>query len=130
LIQSGCESSKIILGLPAYARHKTTPSQIKTYSELVDEWSKENSDSYGNEARFLAMKEYRGYLLESRELIQSKISMAMEKGLGGVFLWELGQDYRNDSAFQEGMVMRLIQDAVDITSSEMVDHDVKIQDEL
>jgi len=76
------------------------------------------------------MKEYRGYLLESRELIQSKISMAMEKGLGGVFLWELGQDYRNDSAFQEGMVMRLIQDAVDITSSEMVDHDVKIQDEL
>ena len=56
--------------------------------------------------------------------------MAMEKGLGGVFVWEIGQDYRNGSAFKEGMVMRIIQDAVDISSSAMVDHDVQIQDEL
>ena len=129
LIQSGCEPSKIILGLPAYARHKTNPSQIKTYSELVDEWSKENSVD-GDQTGFLALNEYRGYLLESRELIQKKVAMAMEKGLGGVFVWEIGQDYRNGSAFKEGMVMRIIQDAVDISSSAMVDHDVKIQDEL
>jgi GH18 family chitinase len=62
LVQSGCESSKIILGIPAYARHTANPSLVKTHSEIIDEWSKENEMT---KDQFLAISEYKGFLIES-----------------------------------------------------------------
>ena len=37
LTSSGCNSSKIILGLPVYGRNKKNPSSVKTYSEMIDD---------------------------------------------------------------------------------------------
>jgi hypothetical protein len=62
LVQSGYESSKIILGIPAYARHTANPSLVKTHSEIIDEWSKENEMT---KDQFLAISEYKGFLIES-----------------------------------------------------------------
>lgn len=104
LIESGCDSSKIILGLPAYGRDKRNPSHVKTYSELVDDLS---------DGDWKPGKEIKNSIFgfESRDLIFRKVGMAMEKRLGGVFLWELGQDYRSQEV-AEGLMLKYVNDSV------------------
>ena len=42
------------------------------------------------------MHSWKGYEWESPERIQAKTILAKEKGLGGIFFWELGQDKFTD----------------------------------
>jgi len=72
---------KIVLGIPGYARHKDSPSQIKTFAELMDDGLDDEMTS-----------EWKGYLFDSPALIRKKVRFVKQNDLAGVVLWELGHD--------------------------------------
>lgn len=80
-IDWGFPEEKIILGIPGYARHKDSPSQIKTVAELLDDGLKDD-----------ALEEWKGYLFDSPKLIRKKMKFVKQNNLGGAVLWELGHD--------------------------------------
>lgn len=82
----GCPAAKVFLGIPAYGKHKHNPADVKTYHEVVTMTDDDTADLH---RRY----EFDGYLLDSPAAVQAKIRLAQKKGLGGVFFWELGQDY-------------------------------------
>jgi chitinase len=95
LIQSGCPAHKISLGIPAYARNKQNPSgDVKTFAEIVDAIEKET----GLPHSFDSQDEWHGFKYDSRDNVRDKVDYAKQKGLGGVFFWELGQDRQHTSA--------------------------------
>lgn len=118
LVSSGCHPSKVVLGLPAYGRHKIDPSQVKTYSELINAYMEQSSTiSDGNDyegglhRNLQQMTEYNSYTMESRNLILEKVDkLIFDRHLSGVFLWEMGQDYRGD-AFREGLLLHHVREA-------------------
>jgi GH18 family chitinase len=82
LFQGDVPPSKLLLGIPAYARHEVDPAtNVRTFAELVE-------DGY----RELTQSSYKGYLFDSPGRVKRKVKFAKERRLGGVFLWELGQD--------------------------------------
>eukprot|EP00533_Pseudo-nitzschia_delicatissima_P006318 CAMPEP_0116081096 /NCGR_PEP_ID=MMETSP0327-20121206/2022_1 /TAXON_ID=44447 /ORGANISM="Pseudo-nitzschia delicatissima, Strain B596" /LENGTH=206 /DNA_ID=CAMNT_0003571823 /DNA_START=539 /DNA_END=1155 /DNA_ORIENTATION=+ len=99
LLQHGVDSHKVLLGIPAYARHLSSPSQVMTLGEIYDGIQQE-SELHPNEeiAKFLlgdvdsSLHSWEGYEWESPTRICEKIELAKELKLGGVFFWELGQD--------------------------------------
>jgi GH18 family chitinase len=92
---------KVLLGIPAYARHIRNPSQVKTFSEIYDGIRKE-SEKNPNPSKKTekielgdtdsTLHSWKGYEWESPTRIRAKIDLAKELNLGGVFFWELGQD--------------------------------------
>lgn len=99
---------KVLLGIPAYARHLQNPGQVKTFGEIYDgiqqEFESSGSASAAREVtkQFLrgdrdsTLDSWQGYEWESPTKIRAKIDLAKELNLGGVFFWELGQDKTTD----------------------------------
>ena len=104
---------KVLLGIPAYARHLRNPSQVKTFGEIYDGIQKE-SDSNPNSSektiQFLlgdtdsTLHTWKGYEWESPTRIRAKIDLAKELNLGGVFFWELGQD-KTTNVYPRGILL-------------------------
>jgi len=101
LIESGCEPRKILLGVPAYARHEHNPGLVKTFAEMVDEAFPDIvSTSVQEDASAFAaavdeirqLGEWNGYRGDSPMSAAEKVAYAKKMNLGGVFVWELGQD--------------------------------------
>jgi GH18 family chitinase len=84
---AGITPSKIFLGLPMYGTHKERGGiDTQAYHDLAadladDPVRRHNAYELGD-----------GYLVDSPAAIQAKVRFAQQKGLGGVFFWELGQD--------------------------------------
>lgn len=75
----------VTLGLPFYGRHVTS-GDWKSYEDLVQAHAP--LDANTNEAG--------GYFFNSPTLLRSKVALARELGLGGVMIWEVGQDCRQN----------------------------------
>lgn len=90
LIQSGCPPGKIVLGIPAYARHSRNPGMVKMFAELVDD------APHGVELDVLGEND--GYRGDSPRIVREKVVYTKEKGLAGIFFWELGQDKQHEHA--------------------------------
>ena len=92
---------KVLLGIPAYARHLRNPSDVQTVAELHDRiFPTDDGDgvagggtlSSPDRRRFRGMHSWGGYEWESPRRIRAKIDLVRDRGLGGIFFWELGQD--------------------------------------
>merc|ERR1712007_308594 len=84
----GISPKKIALGLPSYGRHKTSQGMVLTYSELQERYGPITSDR----------DEAGGYLFNGQTTAAKKTKIALELGLGGVMVWEVGQDTRDETS--------------------------------
>lgn len=90
---------KVLLGIPAYARHLRNPSEVKTFGEIYDNIQSDRSDSNAkgtekmlDDDEIIKMHSWEAYEWESSTRIQEKVNLAREMGIGGIFFWEVGQD--------------------------------------
>lgn len=91
-------NSKILLGIPAYARHSVNPGMVKTFSELMDEMKPSSLEEAD-------VGEWGGYPFDSPHMIKAKVVLAREMGLSGLFFWELGQDKQHPSLGPGGLLL-------------------------
>jgi len=97
LIKSGCPPYKIALGIPAYARSKKSPMNVMTYSEIVDEiMAGEEEEAVPSLDGFWNVDSHKDFHFDSPKMISKKVKYAEDRGLAGVFFWELGQDKQLD----------------------------------
>jgi len=104
LILSGCQPNKIVIGLPAYGRHGKHPEIVKTYSEIVDNFMATNPSP--DDEVLLSLDNHEGILFDSPIMIAEKVNLVHQKGLQGVFIWEIGQDYFSHRKFPGGLLIQ------------------------
>jgi chitinase len=104
-------ASKIVLGFPAYGRHRQKVQDVKTFAEIIDDSSKSDSSSSSNDAASLrttidTRTEWQDYIFDSPQVVRQKALLAKQKGLAGVFMWELGQDKHDQDLAPGGFLAR------------------------
>lgn len=102
-VDKGCPPSKLTLGVPAYARHETSMGRVKMYSEVIDDYIAEDNGEGTSNLR--SMNSFKGYRFDSPDDVQTKVSFAMQQSLGGVFIWELGQDKQLMGVAEGGVLL-------------------------
>lgn len=78
--------AKVTLGLPFYARHTRT-GDWKSYEDVLGQTG-------ALEPSVDEAASYAGYYFNGAGLIERKVALARRLGLGGVMIWEVGQDCR------------------------------------
>ena len=76
-MESGCPLSKIILGVPFYARHLENPQLALTFRELCDAVVGETGNFH------YLVYTHEGYDWDYQQLISRKVDYVHEIGLGG-----------------------------------------------
>mmetsp|Transcript_39702 Transcript_39702/g.118129 ORF Transcript_39702/g.118129 Transcript_39702/m.118129 type:complete len:332 (+) Transcript_39702:3-998(+) len=84
----GLPPEKLALGVPFYGRHTKT-SEARTYSELHPLL---HSKYPRSRSKRDSVDEIDNFYFNGRTMIKKKVRLALEAGLGGVMVWELGQD--------------------------------------
>ncbi|KAL3805782.1 hypothetical protein HJC23_007743 [Cyclotella cryptica] len=112
-IDRGCPSSKLVLGIPAYARNGQNPGLVKTYSEIIDDYFKDGH-TMTNEFRKIGF--VNGYYFDSPAMVASKVKYAKSIGLGGVFMWEVGQD-KSSPDYSGGILLQAAANSILNTDS-------------
>ena len=86
-LQRGAPPEKLLLGVPFYGRSLDDPSQAFTYAEIVARYHPAPD-----------VDEVGGVYFNGAATIQQKTHYALEQSLGGVMIWELGQDTADDTS--------------------------------
>lgn len=81
LLDAGVPAKKICLGLPFYGRGINRSDQVKTYAEIA-----------AADPESIDKDEVNGLYFNGPSTIRAKIRFAKEQKLGGVMIWEIGQD--------------------------------------
>jgi len=131
---NGCPSSKLIMGVPAYARHESNPGLVKTYEEVISEFISEQEGTVEqidvssiNELNF-----WKGYWFDSASDVKEKCEYAKRKKYGGVFLWEIGQDKQISGLADGGILIESASEVAHSISSHLAQNegDDTIKEEL
>lgn len=101
LMKMGVPSQKLILGVPFYGRGVKDGGRTLTYAEIVRKHAPGPADD-----------EVDGLYFNGPQTIERKVKLAETAKLGGVMIWELGQD-----APGEASLLRVIRRAVPAASS-------------
>jgi chitinase len=95
LIDAGIPSAKVILGLPFYGRQVTT-REAMTYRDIRVKWSPASDTD-----------EVEQFYFNGPATIRRKVEYAIDSRLGGVMVWEVGQDAPGPES-----LLKVIQDTV------------------
>jgi len=110
----GAPPKKLVLGIPCYARHYENPGDVKTFSEIVDEIKLDSSmdsitksnlndiTTITNKKDWKKRYKYNGYVYDSPSRVMKKVQYVKEQGIGGIFFWEIGQDYQGEDLSSNG----------------------------
>lgn len=99
---AGLPLSKVTLGVPFYGRSSTTgdwttyEDLVQKHAPLVPSVDSVVADGGGTTIGF-----------NGREMIARKARLALQKGLAGLMIWELGQDCRQVSVERDGRTHRV-----------------------
>jgi GH18 family chitinase len=85
MLRFGCPRDKIILGVPFYGRDQD--GKTKTYADLVRLAGRAPEGDL-----------VQGYSFNGRSTIRAKVDLARSEHLGGIMIWELGQDSTDPAA--------------------------------
>ncbi|HEV3341230.1 MAG TPA: glycoside hydrolase family 18 protein [Pirellulales bacterium] len=85
LIKMGVPADKICLGVPFYGRGVEQRAKSLTYRQIVEKHDPAPTSD-----------EVDGIYFNGLETIRRKTRLAVEKKLGGVMIWELGQDTQDE----------------------------------
>ncbi len=85
--QQGIERSKLCLGVPFYGRKMADTQQSITYRQIVEKYQPTPDTD-----------ETDGYYYNGPTTIQKKVRYCAEQNIGGVMIWELGQDTSDDTS--------------------------------
>ena len=88
----GAPRSKICLGVPFYGRNVTKPDESLTYAEIVSEYHPAPE-----------VDEVDGVYFNGIRTIQQKARYVTENHLGGVMIWELGQDTTDETSLLQAI---------------------------
>lgn len=98
VVNQGCPIEIVCLGVPFYGRNKN--GDAKSYQEL--------RTSAANDAQDIILD----YALNSPDTLRRKVAWAKQKGLGGIMIWELGQDAVQSDAASTGLLLKTIREAI------------------
>ena len=80
---------KFTLGVPFYAR-STRNGNPKTYGEIWGQLLRKHQEDPTKVPR--NVDTYGQYYFNSQDMIRKKTELSMDSGIGGIMIWELGQD--------------------------------------
>jgi chitinase len=106
--------SKMVLGIPAYGRHKHNPNKVMTFAEMYDEaqqqQQEQNNDDDDMDNSTMMMidtrTEHNGFVFDSPATVRLKAQYAKDMGLKGIFFWELGQDKQHHELAPSGFLLQ------------------------
>ena len=79
----GVPKGKLLLGVPFYARNVKKPNDSRSYGDLAEAHDLEPGSDWAGD-----------YYFNGIDTMKKKAAHAQELGLGGIMVWEMGQDAR------------------------------------
>lgn len=103
LKQQKCPPEKVWLGIPFYGRSIQNPGHAETFEALYKGMVSDTmtTKDFDVDESF----RHNGFEWDSPKRIRTKVNYAYAKKLGGVFFWELGQDYQDESTAPGGILL-------------------------
>jgi len=97
-LDAGLPREKLILGVPFYGRMTTPPFNESTYADIMTKYQPAP-----------ALDEVNGIFFNGITTIQKKTCFAMNQNIGGVMIWELGQDTTDDTSLLQAMQQAIVE---------------------
>ena len=97
-LDAGLPREKLILGVPFYGRETTPPYRESTYADIMEQYRPS-----------LALDEVDGIYFNGIATIQRKTCLALNENIGGIMIWELGQDTTDNTSLLQAIHRTIVE---------------------